>query len=472
MKIEIRHGGSVIIVEYDHDVTLHRAIADAGIALYAPCGGEGRCGCCRVTARGALSEPDEIEKKRLGGAELSDGMRLACRAYAVGDCTVTVDGIIADTVSGANIRAGNVGVAVDIGTTTVAASLVDMETGRRIAEAVTPNPQSVWGADVISRISAAERVGVGELRRLVRGCVDGLRRRLGAPLDAPTVIVGNTTMLSLWAGIDPAPIGRAPFSPPVLFGETVDGAYLPRCVSGYVGADAVASVISAISMLHPGEDAVIVDVGTNGEVISYRGGVMYACAAAAGPALEGAGISCGMTATDGAIESVMIRGGELMCGVIGGGEARGICGSGLVDAAACLLRFGIIDRSGYMAEPFRLMDGVFVTPDDIRALQLAKGAIRAAIDFAVGDGAPPKLFLSGGFGSGLSVRSCVRIGMIPARLGESVSIIGNGALRGAELMLTDGVTRKRADELARGAVYTDLSGNTGFSAKFVGALEF
>ena len=494
-------------------------ILETGLPIYAPCGGGGRCGKCRVIATGALSEPDAVERALLGVDELARGVRLACRARALGEVQIRIPGeaavyyiteydvVEADTgkhpgehspVPGAAHEA-SLGIAVDIGTTTVAASAVSLvpgaspgeEVGRRVAEASAPNPQAVWGADVMSRISAVAdgRVSADEMRRLVRGCVDELRRRLGVMPDAPAVIVGNTVMLSFWAGADVTWIGRAPFGASgegtpegrcgtqavcegELFGCEVDGAYLPRCVSAFVGADAVGSYLLA-GDAGDTHDRVIVDIGTNGEIISRLGGKIYAASAAAGPALEGAGISCGMTATAGAICGVRIRSGRLECDVIGGGKARGICGSGLIDAVACLLRLGVIDKSGYMAQPYELADGVVLTPEDVRSLQLAKGAIRAALDMILeGHGGVPRLYLSGAFGSGVSVESCARIGLIPPALAENVVMLGNGALRAAEMMLIDPELRDRTRVIAESAEVVELSGSAEFEKRFIDALSF
>lgn len=480
MKITFLYGNDAKEYDCGEPETLLCAARHAGIPLDAPCGGDGRCGGCRVIARGALSAPDGVEREKLGADELARGVRLACRAFAVGDVTVTLTtrGDVAHdaepvTERRRDVCSRRVGAAVDIGTTTLAASLVDMDTGKRIAETSAKNPQSAYGADVLSRISASENVGADELRRLVRDGVDALLRELGAPSCAPRVIVGNTVMLSLWAGVDPSPIGRAPFLPETLFGCDVDGAYIPRCVSGYFGADGTSAVLTAACEADGG-DFVLADIGTNGEIAVMRGGVAETCAVPAGPALEGAGISCGMAAANGAIDAVTVSGGKVSCSVIGGGRAEGLCGSGLIDAISCLLMLGEIDGTGRLEHSFELADGVYITQEDVRAFQLAKGAVRAALETAVGDAAEdaPTLFLAGMFGSCLSVRSCVRTGLIPARLSRDVRVIGNGALRGAELILTDPEMRKKADEIAERAAYKELSLDPEFMSKYVRALDF
>lgn len=457
-------------LSYPGRVSLYDVMRDAGVPICAPCGGAGRCGGCRVTAAGELSEPDDAEKRLLGEA-LGRGIRLACRTFAIGDAEIYA---VPDTYQNApaesSLPDGEYGAALDIGTTTVAASLVDMRTGERVAEASAYNPQSAWGADVISRLGAIAdgRTTVGEMSRLVRDTADSLCRALGAREDAPRVVVGNTVMMSLFAGIDPTMIGRAPFTPPTLFGEFRGRDYYPRCAGAYFGADAVASVLAVRERCRG--DFMLCDIGTNGEVAAYRGGRLRASAAAAGPALEGAGISCGMRAVCGAIDSVKIEAGRISCSVIGGGRAMGICGSGLLDAAACLLALGVIDESGFMAEPYTLSDGVTLLPSDIRALQLAKGAIRAAVEIS-GCGEDTPIYMSGSFGSSLSVRSCKRVGLIPKSVREVVPI-GNGALRGAELMLVSDEAKKEARRLAEDAEYRELSGDPEFERLFISSLNF
>ncbi len=464
--------------------TVLSALAAAGAAPYAPCGGRGVCGGCRCRLRllsGELSEPDAHERARLGGRALAEGWRLSCRAVFSGECEVEyTEAAVAEaremardeTCAG---KADELGVALDIGTTTVEASLVRLDTGARLSSLRCANPQSVFGADVISRMGAIMdgRATVDELSALIRGRVSGLLASLGAPEGARAVAVGNTVMMSLFADVDPTPVGVAPFEPVTLFDADEGGFYLPRCVSGYFGADAVASVLAAEQSY--GGDFALIDIGTNGEAAVMRGGRLYAAAAAAGPALEGGGISCGMPAKEGAITSARIEAGEIRVVTVGGGEARGICGSGLIDVVACLLALGIIDRDGVMAEPAVEVGGVTLTRADVRAFQLAKAALRAALDRVAGiSGLEPgaRLFVTGSFGGALNAASCVRVGLIPRSLASDVAALPSGALSGAELILCRDGARERARQLAAGAVYTELSGSQEFERAFLRALGF
>lgn len=470
--------------EFDGSVGILDACRRLGVTVYAPCGGDGRCGKCKVAATGALSPLTEAERERLTDEEIASGVRLACRAFATGDAAVTVgDGNDMNrdrdrdrdedkNPDGADIirKQRRLGAAVDIGTTTLTVTAVDMDSGARVAERVRRNPQSVYGADVISRIAAAEKYGTDALREPLTEVISEMRRELFIPDDAETVFVGNTTMLTIWAGIDPSPLGKAPFSTPDKFGRTVNGAYVPRCVSAYVGADAVASAIAAGLADH---DGAVADIGTNGEIISRVNGAYRASAAAAGPALEGAGIACGMTATVGAVCAVSLNdaGGTPDVETIGNAPPAGICGSGLIDAAAALLDMGVIDEDGGMRFDFELADGVKLTRGDVRALQLAKAALRAAIDMTTG-GNVDRMYLSGGFGSTLNVASCARIGLIPSAIAEKTVVLGNGAITGAELMLISDEWRKKSDMIAENAVYIELSGSREFERRFIDEMRF
>ncbi len=458
-------------MEYNMPVTLMEACRDAGETFYAPCGGGGTCGKCKVRIlSGEASEPASREITALGADAMREGWRLACLATASGDVTFMIPGaapLVNTETTVENVGSGTA-VAVDIGTTTLAAALI--EGGRVTATASALNPQAVYGADVLSRISYGEANGTDEMTSLVRDAVRGLISELRAPDGVPAAIVGNTVMLHLYGGLDPTPIGRYPFTPRSLFGIEKDGEYLAPCVSGYVGADAVAAAYAS-GMTKTDEPALLCDIGTNGEILYWDGERLTAAAAASGPALEGAGISCGTVAASGAIDSVKLENGRLKCHVIGDAVPRGICGGGLIDAVACLYELGIIDESGYMEDPCDL-GGVTLTPGDVRAFQLAKGAIRAAIEVLTAGKNITAVYVSGGFGSGISVASAVKTGLFPESFREKVRFIGNGALSGAVMMASSSAAREEVRSLAEAAEYVELSLSPEFSSLFIEHLEF
>ncbi len=476
MKLTV-NGEKTTTLYYKTSVTLADACRDAGEVISAACGGDGKCGKCRVyVTSGLTSEPTDTERRLLGDEAIRSGERLACTTRALGDMTLSVrkQNAVINTVtapSGAEpdtCADGNVCVAVDIGTTTVAAKLV----GKNgiIAESASLNPQVSYGADVISRISYADQNGVDALRDAITSCVFGLIRKLNAPDGCSRVVVGNTVMLHLYKGIDPSTIGRAPFTPPSLFGCEADGEYLGACVSGYVGADVIAAVLAS-GMTKSKERSLLCDIGTNGEIVYWDGEHLYAVSAAAGPAFEGAGISSGMVAAEGAVDRVTVTDEALSVHVIGDGLPRGICGGGLIDAVAALYRLGVIDEGGYMEELYDL-GGICLTPADVRAFQLAKGAIRAAIDVAFGDAEPDTVYVSGGFASGLDVESAIVTGLFPKHFRGKVRFIGNGALSGAVMMATSEEARREAERLASETVYDELSTSPEFAQKFIEELSF
>ena len=335
----------------------------------APCGGCGRCGRCLVTAVGGLSPAGARERALLSPGETR---RLACLARVEGDCTVVLpEGATRVAVEHAATgfpidRAGRgLGAAADIGTTTVVLYLYDRTPGTLLATASAPNAQRWAGADVISRIRyTMENPGglaelTGAIRRQLRELLAQACTQAGRAAGEVTAlsVAGNTVMEHLLAGLSPAGMAAAPFTPASFFGQAVPAGpydlgmapdaelYLFPCISGYVGGDITAG-LTAVRAARAERPILFVDVGTNGEMaLGGRDGLLC-CSTAAGPAFEGACISCGMGASDGAIDKVWLEDGQLRCSVLGGGEPAGVCGSGLVDALAVLLALEVVDETG------------------------------------------------------------------------------------------------------------------------------
>ena len=463
-----------------------KTVAEAfGIAL--PCGGKGKCGGCKVEVRGQLSPPDGTEAALLKGCP--EGTRLACRALCMGKVTVTLpdDTItaITDTFDSyptlAPLSEGNTGAAIDIGTTTIAAKLIDSTTGKVLAQAVMPNPQSRFGADVTSRMESAINGAGEELRAIITSAVLEILQKL---TDAPvhtTVVVGNTTMLHLLAGEDLSGMATAPFTPANRFGQFYSAAdlvgkcshgrfYLGPCVSAFVGADTTAAVVACSG--NTKGSILICDIGTNGELALVKNGKVTCTSTAAGPALEGAEISCGMTAKSGAIESVKAVNGVLTVKTVGNTPAEGICGSGLISAAAALLDAGILSPDGYLPEPVELAKGVTLLPSDIRKLQTAKAAIRAGIEVLTEGEIPDRVIIAGGFGHYLDTEDCIRIGLLPEWVrGKTVSV-GNAALTGACMMLQNSSLTETAKTVAKAAKLTELDLSERFSELYIENMKF
>ena len=496
-KIRIFKNGALLReTEASPGDTIYGVVTAAGVFLDAPCAGTGRCGKCLVRL-----SPDGEKVK-------------ACLTVISGDTDVYLpddaEMNIAGAGAGADGHTGPYAAAVDIGTTTVVAHIVDMPSGRTIATAAGVNAQRLYGADVISRIVCCDKNGHEKLTALIRGQIRDLIAQAAAKAGLTSAdivylaIAGNTVMLHLYNGDSPVGIGRVPFTPVSLYGtETAAGAdigladgareYLTPCVHSYVGGDITAGILA--SGLEETEGAwLFIDVGTNGEMALRSGGRMFCCATAAGPAFEGAEISCGMAAVEGAISYVAFDGEKVTFDVIGGGEPRGICGSGLLDALALMLDCGAVDGSGmllpedeidgpasqYIDEVdgetvFRLSRDVYISAGDVRKLQLAKAAIAAGIQTLLahaGIRSADGLMLAGGFGSYLDPRSAARIGLFPAELLPSVRALGNTAGAGAVMAASSPAAREKIERITAECEYVELSTDKTFNEQFVMQMMF
>ena len=466
--------------------TPESVLARAGLALPRPCGGRGVCGKCAVGLRGQVSEPDEAEKRA--------GKRLSCRAVLLGDAEVTLParetGLQAEkdeepaplSGTGESVFLA----AADIGTTTVALTLLT-RSGEPVASRVTLNPQGIVAADVIGRIGYAEKNGPASQREMILSCLSELLHGCLQDAHCPggtvegAVVTGNTSMLYLLTGRETSSLCRAPFKADCLFDISTRilniNTYLPPCFHAFAGADLMCAVLSS-GMTEREETSLLCDIGTNGELALWKEGRLYVTSAAAGPAFEGAGIRCGMHSVRGAIDSVTPVNGRLVCHVIGGGEAKGLCGSGLIDAVSALLELGLIDETGLAGhDPLELKDGVMLTQADVRAVQLAKAAIRAGISALIGtagcrEDEIKRLYLAGGFGSRIGIPSAVRIGLLPGALAGRVTVLGNAALQGARQMLTSNALREKARALRERSVHRDLGGDPAFNDLYIDSISF
>ena len=447
--------------------------------------------------------------------------------------------------------------ACDIGTTTVACHLLSLKTGRALVTTAYPNIQRSYGADVISRIEAAKsdkleemRAAItGQIQQMINECLSRCGRENGR--IRKLVIAGNTVMCHLFTGLSPEAIGRSPFMPQEYFGRNykggelgfanVDDIYIMPAVSGYVGGDITSDMLyidmykttaciqnTGVSksdttgqdiltanelqqnrLEHDKQDTgklvqrekemLILDIGTNGEMVLGKTNDYTCCATAAGPAFEGAEIELGMSAVSGAISRVWVENDQIQVEVIGADRekgqtatAKGICGSGLIDALCVFLSLGLIDETGrikthrqvsykyhrYLGddeeenECIFLTDEVYITQDDIRKLQLAKGAVAAGIAVLMRARGLKcddigQVFIAGGFGSVLDKHSAAGIGMIPAELVDRTVAIGNAAAGGAMIAATNPNAEKRLDEIAKSMKYIELSSDKNFSDEYI-----
>jgi uncharacterized 2Fe-2S/4Fe-4S cluster protein (DUF4445 family) len=428
-----------------------------------PCGGRGTCKGCRVRLFSGYLRTTPTQEARLTEEEIAKGWRLACRCAAEGDLSLELAQwempVLADERPFGFVPREGLGVAVDVGTTTLAAQIVDLETTRVLGTRTSLNPQAAHGADLMSRVGFAVFESGGErLRDLVRAEILGMIAELQA--DAPAgrrivdiVLVGNTVMHHLFCGLDLEPLSRRPFEPvddglkefrarELGWAPAGDAAvrFLP-CLGGFVGSDILAGLL-AVGMGVSDQLIGFVDLGTNGEAVFGNRRLMRCASTAAGPAFEGAGIEMGMRAATGAIVEAEARGGGILCRVLGGGPARGVCGSGLVDAAAAALELGWIRSTGRFADgtpEIPLAPPVKLTQTDVRQLQLAKGAVAAGVQsLLAGLGATvddvSTLYLAGAFGNYVNRASARRIGLLDFPE-EKIVPAGNTALLGAKLAL-------------------------------------
>ena len=425
---------------------LMNALKRNGIYPDAPCGGNGKCGKCRAIVNG-----EEV---------------LACRTVVDRDMTVMLPKteklrILQESVcSGKTVDPLQAGylLAFDIGTTSVVCMLLDGKTGAELAKSSMLNPQAVFGADVITRVQKALQGEFGRLTDLIRTAMTELTQTVCADADISPVeigvvsVVGNPAMQQFFLGINPKNLVQIPFEPVLTVAKSIPCAnVLPICakaqllivpdVSGYIGADTMGCIL-ATEMYKSEETILVVDIGTNGEMVLGNKNRLIACATAAGPALEGANIRMGMRATTGAIDHVWLEDGDVKCSVIGGGEAEGICGSGIVDAVAVGLKLGLINKRGKMQGEFHLTESVYLTQADIRQVQLAKGAICAGIllmtkQLGIEIGDIQKVLLAGAFGSYLNPENACRMGLLPEELLKKIEVVGNAAGSGAMMLACD-----------------------------------
>lgn len=403
------------------------------------------------------------------------------------------------------------GLAIDIGTTTIAVSLVNLKNGKIIGEDGFINPQKAFGLDVLSRIHYASEQsdGVGDLQstviKRIQKSADGLAGAAGISTQDiyEMTVGGNTTMIHALLGFPLKGLGRAPYRcvstrPTTVLANqlgfslnTEAQVYCIPSVSTYIGGDIVSGVLAA--RLEEADDTVLfIDIGTNGEIVLCRNGKMYSCSCAAGPALEGMNISKGMRAQEGAIEAVKFCDGKVILHVIGEHEPEGICGSGILDAISEGVRCGIILKTGRIQKDHPLTDtdengkrrivldgrkGIYITQVDIRQVQLCKGAILSGIltlleHLSISPEDIDRVLVAGQFGRHLKQESLTGAGLIPQVLMEKISYIGNSSQIGALMCLLSKEERRKAEEISKSISYIELSVSSGYERLFTKSLQF
>ncbi len=434
-----------------------------GLGLPHPCGGNGQCGKCKVTVNGKEE--------------------LSCRYEIKGDIAVRFPEESVENrsfICGYN-RAEDSAFVLDLGTTTLCLGELNLSTGRLTNVITATNPQKLYGADVISRIAYCTENGVALLQGLVAEAVDSMLGSFSNTEGKTLYVGGNTTMLHIFAGINPRCMGTSPYTPEFTEEQTLDSAdlgiknlrktVLLPSISAFVGADLVAG-LNCVDMPQKGKYSILADLGTNAEIILFSKEQILCTSAAAGPCFEGVNISKGMSAVNGAIFSYDS---PAAYKTVNNQKATGICGTGLVDIIAYLLKNFVIDSTGYMEnEEFEVCDGVFLTQKDVRNYQLAKSAVLSGIETLlniVGIEAEnlEKLYISGGFSEKINPENAVCSGLLPPIDREKIIPLGNSCLTGTAKYAFE---KTDLEQILKKARYIDLSTNSVFNEKFVKNMNF
>lgn len=502
-----------------HGRKLSDWLVEQGYSISAACGGRGVCGKCRVKAvKGTFCDIAAPEKVLLPD---KNGYILACRALC--DTRLQAAEILLPDTDGSGLtrflhgrefkgREG-FGVALDIGTTTLAAALVDTGTGRVISCVSRLNPQRSYGADVISRISACADGRLEELHRLILQAASEMLSEFA--LKYPDIrprrmtVSGNTTMLHLFCGVSPEGMGAYPFTPAFTEMKVIAGAQLSLPVetvillpsaSAFIGSDVIGSA-AVIDMLQTDGPSVLIDIGTNGEMLlctgMRNGSRLYTASTAAGPALEGAGISCGVGGIDGAVCRVAFsrENNKITYRTINDKPCCGICGCGLVDMVSVMLDTGVIDETGYLEEGQYALKGIHITAEgtaipaafgeteltitqqDIREFQLAKSAIAAGLEaLAAHAGLKTEeishMFIAGGLGYYIDTASAKKTGLLPGELSCNIQAVGNTSLAGAIACLCDPAWLDELGRIAQNCENFELNKSAVFNQAFIERMLF
>ncbi len=525
------------------------AIRQAGFEISSPCNGQQLCGKCKVSITDP-APPIEAPLEHLSTDEVAAGIRLACQVGIHANMQVILpDDHALDTrilegelieksrlASAVAIQETNgqfqlyyrdrspvilntwqpafspKGIAVDLGTTTLVLTLIDLQTGKELATSAAVNPQTRCGYDVMTRIArASTEEGLAELSTLI---TNGLNELVGKSCRASgthpheivdAVIGGNTTMLQIAASIDPSGLGRLPFTVEIRGGRTFTAdlfrlnlnpqarVYLPPVTHAFVGSDISAGLLS-VDFFKQKAPTLFIDMGTNGEMALIANGRLIVTSTAAGPAFEGMGVTHGMLASPGAIEMVWTNGIFLNIRTIDQAPAKGICGSGIMDIMACLIQLDAVDSGGRLRNPhketagsgllsdryehvdriaaIKLTDTLYFTQKDIREFQLAKSAIQTGIEMLLSAAGVAldqlaRIIIAGSFGYHLRKRSLRQIGLIPRDFEGDIDFAGNSCRTGCARLLVDATARDFLQAKIKPVTHLDIAKDPDFQSRFI-----
>ncbi|MEN6349430.1 MAG: ASKHA domain-containing protein [Syntrophomonas sp.] len=516
------------IIECSPGGNLYEILSGEGL-MDAPCGGGGLCGKCICKVENSVAEKipfHESTSEFFTAEEIVAGWRLACLFEVESDIYVNLplpsrlvniicSGYMKDfahdvaAVPGEKTAAQHYGAAIDIGTTTVVASLIDLERGIEIESVACLNGQKAFGQDVMTRIQYAssrahgteilKKTIVKDINRLISELCK--KHQIGTDDIHDISVAANTTMIHFLAGINPQSLGKWPYKP------AFEGALTFKCqalglnaaydsdvyclpiVSAFIGGDITAGVL-ACDLENSTKNTLFIDIGTNGEIVLAGDGLYYACSCAAGPALEGMNISCGVRAAQGAIDDVSIDGEDVRYTTICGADAEGICGSGLLAGIAEMRREGIINKRGRLQDhsTVEMIEGkkrfvidkkrnIYITQHDIRQVQLAKGAILSGIYTlimarGINTGEVQRVLVAGQFGAHLKAESLVGSGLLPPEWRGIISYVGNTSQSGAQICLLSQSQRKLVEKLANDIQYIELSQAAAYADLYIKCMQF
>ena len=500
-------------------MSLYHALQTEGIALSAPCAGNGTCGACKIKLlKGELSVTDK-DKMYLSEADIQEGWRLACQSYPTEDCAVYVPTEQFAVVTGygeGKTAAGNIvdnsgsntgglikkkenqlyKIAIDLGSTTIAYELFCTETGETIRSLSTTNPQRLYGADVVSRIEQSNN-GRRELlrdilRQQMRRDMKTLTEKIKPENIQSIAISANTVMVHLFMGYSCEGLGKYPFAPYTLEGiktnarkvnlmdETIP-VRITEGISAYVGGDVLVGLGSQ-KFFSERKISLLIDLGTNAEMALLDGkGKLYVTSAPAGPAFEAANISCGVGSVEGAVNSICIENNVLQWTTIGEKKPIGFCGSGILEAVYELLKNGLMDETGLLCDAYfetgYPVGNLTITQQDIRQIQLAKSAVFSAIQILLQKaGVAPKqveqIYLAGSFGYHLNVEKAVGIGLLPLEFTGKIKAVGNTSLQGTKELSLGRFYEKDLEDMKDMCEEIYRSNETDFQSIFMENMNF
>ncbi len=474
-------------------------LRENGVFFSMPCGGNGTCGKCRVRFIFGAPKANEADKNILTEKEIADGWRVGCKAVVTGEFAIEIpskeDDIAVETGFGNEEKSGdstsveraketsdNLVIVADIGTTTIAATLVDCENNKQIATVTSVNHQRSFGADVISRIQASNNGAKELLKKSVEDDLRHLASKLGVDFDNTKMIIsGNTTMEHLLQGLPCDTLGVSPYTPVDIslheFGKYI---ILPG-ISTFVGADIVSGII-ACGMDESDKINVLIDLGTNGEMAIGNKDRILVTSTAAGPAFEGGNISCGVAGIPGAVDSVTINDGNVSYTTIGNEKPAGICGTGVIEIMYELISNEIVDETGlmddeYFDDGFEIAAGCIFTEKDVREVQLAKAAIRAGLEtlieeFGTDYKSINKIYIAGGFGRKINLNKAAGIGLIPEEFVDKCEAVGNSSLEGAVMFAADTGLKERFCKISKQAQEISLAESASFNDYYMDHMFF